>query len=146
MTVYTRHNTRVSTFYTECPRLTAYAIHNWIHEFLKVEESDTLMIEIDGPKRLANIKIMAAQRPIDVEKEHTPRLLTHTFTDTKKSLYKNIHLEQKRTKSLITHQRNKKIFQSSTSSPPWSISRGMASCTGRLILVLSGRRRLTVRI
>jgi len=50
------------TFEKESPRLTAYVIHDWINDFLKVEESDISMIQIDGPKRQAHIKIAAAQR------------------------------------------------------------------------------------
>ena len=77
-------------------------------------------------------------------RKNTRRVWLHIPLLTQRShSTKNIQLEQKRTKSRITHQEiMRKIFQSSTSSPPWSISRGMTSCTGRLILVLSGRRRL----
>lgn len=65
MTLYTRHKTHVCTFEKESPRLTACAIH----ERMKVEESDISIIQTDGPKRHAYIKITAAQRPMDILSE-----------------------------------------------------------------------------
>jgi hypothetical protein len=69
MKVYACHNTHVCTFEKESPRLTAYVIHDWISDFLKVEESDISIIQIDEPKRQAHIKIVAAQRPMDILNE-----------------------------------------------------------------------------
>ena len=65
MTLHTRHNTHVCTFEKESPRLTACAIH----ERMKVEESVISIIQTDGPKRHAYIKITAAQRPMDILSE-----------------------------------------------------------------------------
>jgi len=42
----------------------------------------------------------------DVEKEHTPRLVTHSFTDSKKSLYKEYTLGTEENK--ITDHSSKK--------------------------------------
>jgi hypothetical protein len=69
MRVFTRHNTHVRAFEKEIPRLTAYVIHDWINDFLKAEECDISIVQIDGPKRQAHIKIAAAQRPMDILNE-----------------------------------------------------------------------------
>jgi hypothetical protein len=38
------------------PRISAYQIHEWIYETLRLEEHDVRMVEIDGPKRQVYIK------------------------------------------------------------------------------------------
>jgi len=47
-----RQNTIVCAFDQRSPRLTAYHIHEWIHEKLKLEEDEISMIQIDGPRRV----------------------------------------------------------------------------------------------
>jgi hypothetical protein len=51
-----RQNTMVCIFDMRSPRISAYQIHEWIFETLKLEENDLYMIQIDGPKRHVYIK------------------------------------------------------------------------------------------
>jgi len=45
-----RLNTLVSTLDPASPRITAYDIHEWIYDTLRLPDSDVLMIQIDGIK------------------------------------------------------------------------------------------------
>jgi hypothetical protein len=51
-----RQNTIVCAFDQRSPRITAYHIHEWIHEKLRLEEGEISMIQIDGPRRRVLIK------------------------------------------------------------------------------------------
>jgi hypothetical protein len=51
-----RQNTIVCIFDPKSPRISAYAIHEWIFESLRLEEDDLFMIQVNGPKRHVYIK------------------------------------------------------------------------------------------
>lgn len=51
-----RHNTIVCCFDPRSPRITAYHIHEWIHECLHIPEDSIRMIQVDGPRRFVYIK------------------------------------------------------------------------------------------
>jgi len=52
-----RQTTTVCIFDPKSPRITAYHIHEWIHEKLKLLEDEVRMIQIDGPRRRVYIKL-----------------------------------------------------------------------------------------
>jgi hypothetical protein len=60
-----RQNTIVCSFDMTNPRISAYQIHEWIYETLRLEEQDIRMVQVDGPKRQVYIKF------IDNIKMHT---------------------------------------------------------------------------
>jgi len=45
-----RMNTLVCIFDPSSPRISAYNIHEWIHEALRLMEEDTQVIQVDGPR------------------------------------------------------------------------------------------------
>jgi hypothetical protein len=51
-----RQNTLVCIFDPKSPRISAYNIHEWIFESLRLEVDDLFMIQVDGPKRHVCIK------------------------------------------------------------------------------------------
>ena len=51
-----RQNTIVCAFDQRSPRITAYHIHEWINEKLRLEEDEISMIQIDGRSRRVFIK------------------------------------------------------------------------------------------
>jgi hypothetical protein len=51
-----RQNNLVCIFDLKSPRITAFQIHEWIYETMKLPETDVSMIQIDGPKRHIYIK------------------------------------------------------------------------------------------
>ena len=53
-----RHNTIVRTFDATIPRKSAYDIHEWIHQVLRIPEHAVSMIQIDGTKRQVYIKLI----------------------------------------------------------------------------------------
>jgi hypothetical protein len=52
-----RKNTLVCSFDPDSPRLTAYEVHEWIHDQLKILGHVVLMIQIDGTRRQVFIKL-----------------------------------------------------------------------------------------
>jgi hypothetical protein len=52
-----RQNTLTCSFGPKSPRISAFEIHEWIHEQLKIPEHEVAMIQIDGPKRQVFIKL-----------------------------------------------------------------------------------------
>jgi len=46
-----RQNTIVCAFHQPSTRITAFHIHEWIHETLRLDEDEISMIQIDGPRR-----------------------------------------------------------------------------------------------
>jgi hypothetical protein len=52
-----RQNTTVCTFDPTRPWITAFDIHGWIHETLRLPEQKVSMMQIDGPKRQIFIKL-----------------------------------------------------------------------------------------
>lgn len=64
-----RQNTIVCMFDIKSPRISAYQIHEWIFETLKLEEEDLMMIQIDGPKRHVYIKFNDEDKMLNVIRE-----------------------------------------------------------------------------
>jgi hypothetical protein len=60
-----RQNTLTCSFDPKSPRISAFEIHEWIHEQLKIPEHEVAMIQIDGPKRQVFIKL---KQYIEVQK------------------------------------------------------------------------------
>jgi hypothetical protein len=54
-----RRNTVVCRFDPASPRLTAFEIHEWIHDQLQLTVQSVLMIQIDGTRRQVFIKFTA---------------------------------------------------------------------------------------
>ena len=52
-----RQNTLVCVFEMNSPRISAYEIHEWIHETMKLQPTDVIMIQIDAPKRQVYLKL-----------------------------------------------------------------------------------------
>jgi hypothetical protein len=52
-----RKNTPVCSFDPASPRLTAYEIHEWIQDQLRIPGHVVLMIQIDGTRRQVFIKL-----------------------------------------------------------------------------------------
>jgi len=46
-----RRNTLVCTFDPASPRITAYDVHEWIYDTVRLPDSDVLMIQVDGIRR-----------------------------------------------------------------------------------------------
>jgi hypothetical protein len=51
-----RQNTLVCIFDHESPRISAFHIHEWLHEQLRLPENDVRLIQIEGPRRGVYIK------------------------------------------------------------------------------------------
>lgn len=52
-----RQNTLVCAFDMVSPRISAYEIHEWIHENMQLEPNDVMMIQIDSTKRHVYLKL-----------------------------------------------------------------------------------------
>ena len=52
-----RQNTLVCVFEMNSPRISAYEIHEWIHENMKLQPTDVIMIQIDTSKRHVYLKL-----------------------------------------------------------------------------------------
>jgi hypothetical protein len=57
-----RQNTIVCVFDPKSPRITAYQIHEWIYEQLKLRDQDVRMIQVDGQRRRVYIKFFDNER------------------------------------------------------------------------------------
>ena len=57
-----RLNTLACIFDPRSPRISAYNIHDWIHDNLRLAEEDVRMVEVDGPKRIVYIKFTEEER------------------------------------------------------------------------------------
>jgi hypothetical protein len=62
ITMSERQNTLVCIFDTTSTRISAYQIHEWLHEQLRLPETDVRMIQIDGPRRQVYIKFTDVQK------------------------------------------------------------------------------------
>jgi hypothetical protein len=60
-----RQNTLVCAFDQQSPRVSAYDIHEWIHDMF-LRESEVVMIQVDGPKRHVYIKFSDPSRMQEV--------------------------------------------------------------------------------
>ena len=56
-----RQNTLVFIFDQRSPRITAYQIHEWLYEQLRLQE-DEIMIQIEGPRRRVYIKFVTNEK------------------------------------------------------------------------------------
>jgi hypothetical protein len=56
-----RLNTHMCTFAMDSPRITAYNIHEWVFETLKIPEEDLCVLQIDGPSRKVYLKFSMAK-------------------------------------------------------------------------------------
>ena len=54
-----RRNTIVCTFDLASPKITAYEIHEWIHNTIRIPEQTVTRIQIDGTRRQVFIKLIA---------------------------------------------------------------------------------------
>jgi hypothetical protein len=63
---FDRKDTIVCTFDKRSPRVTAYDIHEWIHQELHLDTEDVATIQIDGPKRQVFIKTTRTQLVEDI--------------------------------------------------------------------------------
>jgi len=52
-----RQNTLTCAFDPKSPRVSAFEIHEWIHDQLRIPENEVQMIQIDGPRRQVFIKM-----------------------------------------------------------------------------------------
>ena len=57
-----RLTTLVCIFDPRSPRISAYNIHEWIHDSLRLVEEDLQIIQVDGPKRRVFIKFFNEDR------------------------------------------------------------------------------------
>ena len=57
-----RQNTIVCIFDPVSPRISAYQIHEWIYEQLRLPEQDVRMVQIDGPRRRVYLKFTDNER------------------------------------------------------------------------------------
>ena len=57
-----RQNSIVCFFDPKNPRITAYEIHEWIYDLLRLQEDDVCMIHVDGPRRRVFIKFIKNER------------------------------------------------------------------------------------
>lgn len=79
-----RKNTITCSFDPQSPRITAYEIHEWIYEKLKIPGDGVAMIQIDGPKRQVFIKLKQNSEIIRIiqdsqgslEYKHKRRIIT----------------------------------------------------------------------
>jgi predicted sulfurtransferase len=53
-----RRNTIVCTFEPASPKITAYEIHKWIHNTLRIPDQTVNMIQTDGIRRQVFIKLI----------------------------------------------------------------------------------------
>ena len=60
--MYDRLNTILCIFDPRSPRISAFDIHERIHDKLRLVEADVRMIQVDGPRRLVYIKFTNEDR------------------------------------------------------------------------------------
>ena len=57
-----RQNTTLCAFDLKSPRVSAYEIHEWIYEQLKLEDNEVLMVQIDSSQRHVYTKLCDSNR------------------------------------------------------------------------------------
>jgi hypothetical protein len=57
-----RQNTIVCSFNLASPRISAFEIHEWLHDTLRLHESDVRMVQVDGPRRQVCVKFTDLDR------------------------------------------------------------------------------------
>jgi len=63
-----RQSTLICSFDPRSPRITAYHIHEWIYDNLRIDEDDVRMIQVDGHRRKVYIKFTREVRMEEVLK------------------------------------------------------------------------------
>jgi hypothetical protein len=61
-----RHHTVVCTFDTTSPRISAFEIHEWLHETLRLQEQTVRMIQVDGSRRQVYIKLIDRENVVNL--------------------------------------------------------------------------------
>jgi hypothetical protein len=61
-----RRNTAVCTFDPTGPNISAFDIHEWINDTLRILEQEVTVIQMDGPKRQVYIKMEDIRRVNEV--------------------------------------------------------------------------------
>jgi hypothetical protein len=61
-----RKNTLVYCFDPISPRISAYDLHDWIHETTRLRDDEVAMVQIDGAKRRVHIKLCEYRRMCDI--------------------------------------------------------------------------------
>jgi hypothetical protein len=70
-----RQKTLVCAFDLQSPRITAFDIHEWIHDTMRLQETEVAMVQVDGPRHIY-IKFRDSHR---IQETLTLRLLmSHT--------------------------------------------------------------------
>jgi len=69
-------NTIVCIFEQKSPRISAFEIHEWIHDTLRLPEPEERMIQIDGARRHVYIKLNTNDQANEIIK-HTARQMTY---------------------------------------------------------------------
>jgi hypothetical protein len=57
-----RQNTIVCSFDLASPRISAFQIHEWLHDTFRLHESDVRMVQVDGPRRQVYVKFTDLDR------------------------------------------------------------------------------------
>jgi hypothetical protein len=61
-----QQNTLACQFALRSPLITAFHVHEWIHETMNLTEDDVRMIQIDGPRRRVYMKFVTNARMLKV--------------------------------------------------------------------------------
>ena len=69
-----RPNTLVCSFDPTSPRITAWDIHEWIHDALKIPEQDVQLVQIDGIRRQVFIKLRTSDQILTIIKDTNGRV------------------------------------------------------------------------
>jgi hypothetical protein len=75
-----RQNTLVFIFDQRSPRITAYQIHEWLYEELRLQEDEIRMIQVDGPRRRVYIKFVTSEKMQTVLRSAAGQLEFHHET------------------------------------------------------------------
>jgi len=75
-----RKNTLVFVFDMRSPRISAYHIHEWIHENLHLEEDDIRTLQIGGPRKRVYIKFTSESRLQEILNGNQGQLTFHHDT------------------------------------------------------------------
>jgi hypothetical protein len=57
-----RKNTKVCNFDHKSPRISAFEIHEWIYDTMRLGEDEVAMVQIDGAKRQVFVKLHEYKR------------------------------------------------------------------------------------
>jgi hypothetical protein len=79
-----RKNTAISCFDNDSPRIFANEIHEWIHDRLRLHETDAYALQIVELKRQVFIKFRSADTAA-VFRQRTPDIVPYTHTNGERS-------------------------------------------------------------